>query len=107
MRKFSLYLALLCSLVLAGCDQYLARNYGGNVTLTELPANAKLVHLTWKENSIWMLYYLPDTKQCVFKESASVGVLEGVVTIPNCNPLMLGDASQLSPSAQAPISRGQ
>lgn len=107
MRKLTLALALLCSLVLAGCDRYIARKYGGNVTLTELPANAKLINLTWKDYSLWMLYYLPDTKQCVFKESASVGVFEGAVTIPNCNPLMLGDASQLSPSAQAPISRGQ
>ena len=86
MHKLQLSTLVLVAALLSGCDQMAARTFGGSVNLPLLPANARLISMTWKGSSLWVLYYLPDTRQCVFKEDAAGGVLEGVVTLNNCVP---------------------
>lgn len=86
MHKLLLSTLVLVAALLSGCDQMAARTFGGSVNLPLLPANAQLISMTWKGSSLWVLYYLPDTRQCVFKEDAAGGVLEGVVTLNNCVP---------------------
>lgn len=73
-------LVAMCS----GCEQTMARNYGGEMTM-ELEPNQKLEMVTWKNNSLWYLTRTmqsdeyPETYQ--FRESSNFGVFEGTVTI--------------------------
>jgi hypothetical protein len=62
-----------------------ARRFGGTLTV-ELPTNAQFLGATWKEDSLWVTYYEPQAKRCVFKEFSRMGLVEGDVVIPNCNP---------------------
>lgn len=65
-----------------GCDQFITRNFGGEITIN-LPKNEKLVEATWKGNNLWYLTepmdscYVPKTK--MFKENSIGGLLEGKV----------------------------
>lgn len=64
-----------------------ARRFGGTLTV-ELPANAKFLSATWKEDSLWVTYFEPQSKRCVFKEFSRMGLVEGDVVIPNCDPIL-------------------
>ena len=71
-------------LALAGCDNWLARHWGGTVDLyTE--AGLKVVNVTWKDQDIWVLTrpMRPDEKAEVvtFKEYSKTGVLSGKVVV--------------------------
>lgn len=90
-RIASLLLACAC-LALTGCEQYVARSFGGT-TKYSLPAGAQLVSMTWKDSDLWVLYYLPDTGKCVFAESSAIGMLEGSVILEKCNPVALNTGS--------------
>lgn len=89
-RLVTLLLACAC-LVFAGCEQYVARSFGGKIQY-QLPEGAQLIGMTWKDVDLWVLYYLPQKGQCVFAESAAIGVLEGSVVIDKCNPATLHTA---------------
>jgi len=53
------------------------------------------VHLaaTWKDDNLWIENYDPATNRCIFSEYSKGNVLEGTVTIKNCNPLLRSAAS--------------
>lgn len=89
MRKLTALAALLSLTALTGCDQMFARNFGGTVHVKPLPAEAQLINMTWKGDSLWVLYYLPSTKQCIFQEDSSLDTLEGKAIIDNCKPAEL------------------
>lgn len=74
------------ALALVGCDQYVTRTFGGETKL-EIPAGTQLMSITWKGSDLWYLYFDPATNRCVFRESSMVGVMEGSVVVPNCNPV--------------------
>lgn len=67
-------------------DNFLTRRWGGSM-IVKLPENAQMIGMTWKENSLWYQYYLPSTNECVFREDAPIGIVEGEVRTPNCNPV--------------------
>lgn len=74
--------ALLCAILslglLTGCDQGVARSFGGDMTL-------ELEMITWKDDSLWYLTRPmqdgeePETH--TFQQSSEFGVFEGTVTI--------------------------
>ena len=76
-------IALIIILGASGC-QSAAKNFGGDYTL-KLPANEKLVMITWKDNSLWYLTKpmaeddIAETYK--FQESAELGIMEGTVTV--------------------------
>ena len=80
--------ALLCAILLlgllTGCDQGVARSFGGDMTL-ELESGQKLEMITWKDDSLWYLTRPmqdgaePETH--IFQQSSEFGVFEGNVTI--------------------------
>lgn len=78
-------IVMLMVVGLIGCSaQERARSLGGSYTI-ELPANQKLVSITWKENDLWYLTR-PMTEEEVaetyqFKEDSTYGIMEGTVTI--------------------------
>lgn len=85
MKKLIISMMMAVMLLgLTGCDQYFARNYGGNYTL-ELPKGEKLVNVTWKDDSLWYLTepmendYEPQEYK--FQADTVFGVFEGTVTI--------------------------
>ncbi len=43
---------------------------------------------TWKDDNLWIENYDPKTNICHFREYSKGNLLQGKVTIKNCNPLM-------------------
>ena len=43
---------------------------------------------TWKDDNLWIENYDPATNRCIFTEYSKGNLLEGKVTIKNCNPLL-------------------
>lgn len=82
--KAYIVIAVVCMMVMvAGCNP-LARKFGG-IMIINLKPNEKLVTVTWKETSLWVLTRpmkpgeTPETYK--FKEDSTFGVMEGTVTI--------------------------
>ncbi len=88
MRSLVLALAASSLALLAGCEQQMARSFGGTVKV-DIPAGTQLVTVTWKGSDLWVLYFDPRTNTCTFKEDSTYGVMEGAVVIANCNPATL------------------
>ena len=42
---------------------------------------------TWKDENLWVENYDPKTNKCVFSEYSKGSLLQGRVTIKNCNPI--------------------
>jgi len=66
--------------------------------LFSLPADFRITvpegqfHLaaTWKDDNLWIENYEPATNTCHFNEYSRGNMLQGKVTIKNCNPLLPG-----------------
>ena len=43
---------------------------------------------TWKDDNLWIENYDPKTNTCHFNEYSKGNLLQGKVTIKNCNPLI-------------------
>ena len=83
MKKLIWTVLLMLSSI--GCTQQdMAKNWGGNATLT-LPAGTKLMNVTWKNTELWYLTRprLPGEKieTYTFAEQSSFGMIEGTITI--------------------------
>lgn len=70
--------------LLAGCQQGVAKSFGGSMTM-ELEPNTKLEMITWKDDSLWYLTK-PMTETDIaethtFRQSSEFGIFEGTVTI--------------------------
>lgn len=78
------YVVLLFVLLTVSCENYIARQAGGNLNLELLPGQ-KLVNVTWKEGNLWYLTrpMRPDEtpESYSFRESSMFGIMEGTVTI--------------------------
>jgi hypothetical protein len=67
-------------------QQVFVKRYGGVMTI-RVPEGQQHIAATWKEDNLWVENYDPRTNECVFSEYSKGSVLEGRVTIKNCNPL--------------------
>lgn len=84
MKKIvSIILVIVMIVALSGC-QYATKHLGGSMTVN-LEPNTKLVNVTWKEDSLWLLtkHMTEDdvAETYYFKEDSEFGVFEGTVTI--------------------------
>jgi hypothetical protein len=77
--------AALAIALFTGCTQQeRAKNYGGTA-VEVLPAQRKLINVTWKDDHLWYLTRpmvsndVAETYE--FKESSSYGLLNGTVVI--------------------------
>ena len=85
--KKKLIAILLCAIAilnLCGCQQTMARKFGGDMTV-ELEPNQKLEMITWKDDALWYLTR-PMTEDDVaethtFQADTTWGIFEGTVTI--------------------------
>ena len=68
-------------------EQVFVKRWGGVMTIT-VPDGQHHIAATWKEDHLWIENYEPETNTCYFREYSKGNLLQGKVTIKNCNPLM-------------------
>lgn len=82
-KKVLVFLTLLCTLSISGC-QAATKSFGGSMTL-KLEPGLKLEEITWKDDSLWCLTRPmregeePETH--TFQQSSEFGIFEGTVTV--------------------------
>lgn len=77
-------------------QQVFVKRFGGVMTI-RVPEGQRHIAATWKADNLWLENYDPRTNECVFYEYSKGNVLEGRVTIKNCNPLALRDVPADTP----------
>jgi hypothetical protein len=85
-------------------EQVFVKRWGGVMTIS-VPNGQYHIATTWKEDNLWVENYDPETNRCVFTEYSKGNLLEGRVTIKDCNPLMFmvgKGAPALPPPRSAP-----
>lgn len=70
-------------------EQIFVKRYGGTMTI-HLKEGLYHIGATWKDDHLWVENYDPKTKTCVFSEYSKGNLLQGKVTIKNCNPILGG-----------------
>ena len=68
-------------------QQVFVKHYGGVMTIS-VPNGQLHMGATWKEDNMWIENYDPATNSCYFTEYSKGNLLQGKVTIKNCNPMM-------------------
>lgn len=68
-------------------QQIFVKRYGGVMTI-HVPEGQRHLAATWKDDNLWIENYDPKTNTCIFSEFSKGNMLQGKVTITNCNPLM-------------------
>jgi len=67
-------------------QQIFVKRYGGVMTI-KVPEGERHLAATWKDDNLWVENYNPETNTCHFREYSRGALLQGQVTIKNCNPL--------------------
>ena len=68
-------------------EQIFVKRFGGVMSI-EVPLGQYHIGATWKDDNLWIENYDPATNTCHFNEYSRGNLLQGKVTIRNCNPLM-------------------
>jgi hypothetical protein len=68
-------------------EQHFVKHYGGVMSIS-VPEGQMHLNSTWKDENLWIENYDPKTNTCIFSEYSKGALLEGKVTIKNCNPLI-------------------
>jgi hypothetical protein len=67
-------------------QQIFVKRWGGVMSIA-VPAGQHHMGATWKDDNLWIENYDPETNVCQFSEYSKGNLLQGKVTIKNCNPL--------------------
>ncbi|MGI9341274.1 MAG: hypothetical protein ACR2QV_00385 [Gammaproteobacteria bacterium] len=78
-------------------QQVFVKRWGGVMSVS-VPDGQHHITATWKDDNLWIENYDPKTNRCIFTEYSKGNLLEGKVTIKNCNPLM-PSATSIAPGA--------
>ncbi len=68
-------------------QQVFVKRYGGVMSIT-IPEGQRHIAATWKGDNLWIENYDPATNTCHFREYSKGNLLQGKVTLKNCNPLL-------------------
>jgi hypothetical protein len=68
-------------------QQIFVKRYGGVMAIS-VPEGQLHLAATWKDDNLWIENYDPVTNTCHFTEYSRGNLLQGKVTIKNCNPLL-------------------
>jgi hypothetical protein len=68
-------------------QQVFVKRYGGVMSI-KVPKGEVHLAATWKDDNLWIENYNPETNTCHFREYSKGNLLQGEVTIKNCNPLL-------------------
>lgn len=79
-------------------QQVFVKRWGGIMTIS-VPEGQYHVATTWKEDNLWIENYDPKSNTCVFSEYSRGNLLQGRVTIKNCNPLGVPFGTDNRPSS--------
>ncbi len=67
-------------------QQVFVKHYGGVMSI-RVPEGQYHLGATWKDDNLWIENYDPKTNTCIFSEYSKGNLLQGKVTIKDCNPL--------------------
>ncbi|MDO3388260.1 hypothetical protein QWI17_20605 [Gilvimarinus sp. SDUM040013] len=82
-------------------EQVFVKRYGGVMTI-KVPEGQQHLATTWKDDNLWVENYDPETNICHFAEYSKGNVLQGRVTLKNCNPVGIhSDIKKSKPAATA------
>ena len=70
-------------------QQVFVKRYGGVMAIS-VPDGQQHITATWKDDNLWIENYDPETNTCHFNEYSKGNLLQGKVTLKNCNPLARG-----------------
>ncbi len=94
LEQWKAAIALGLTVVLVGWASYFfhfqqmfVKRWGGVMTI-EVPKGQLHLAATWKDDNLWVENYDPATDTCHFNEYSKGNLLQGKVTIKNCNPLL-------------------
>jgi hypothetical protein len=88
-------------------QQIFVKRWGGVMSIS-VPSGQYHIATTWKEDNLWVENYDPETNKCVFSEYSKGNLLQGRVTIKDCNPIMfLLGADVQRPSASGGVPETQ
>lgn len=86
-------------------EQIFVKRYGG-VMAIKVPEGQLHIAATWKDDNLWIENYDPRTNTCHFNEYSKGNLLQGKVTIKQCNPIRYAPAptpdGQPAPSTSEP-----
>ena len=68
-------------------EQIFVKRFGG-VMAVSVPEGQLHLAATWKDDNLWIENYDPKTNTCHFREYSRGNLLEGHVSIKNCNPML-------------------
>jgi len=68
-------------------QQVFVKRYGGVMTI-KVPDGELHLTATWKDDNLWIENYDPKTNTCHFREYSRGALLQGKVSIKNCNPML-------------------
>ncbi len=68
-------------------QQIFVKRYGGVMSIS-VPEGQLHLTATWKGDNLWIENYDPKTNTCHFSEYSRGNLLQGKVTINDCNPLL-------------------
>ena len=69
-------------------QQLFVKRYGGHMSIS-IPEGEMHITATWKGDNLWIENYDPKSGNCHFREYSRGNMLQGKLTIKNCNPLVL------------------
>ena len=78
-------------------QQLFVKRWGGVMSIS-VPDGQMHLAATWKDDNLWIENYDPVSNRCIFSEYSKGNVLQGKVTIKNCNPLPRGTAQPAQPA---------
>ncbi len=76
-------------------QQVFVKRYGGVMTI-KVPEGERHLAATWKDDNLWIENYDPKTNTCHFREYSRGNLLQGQVSIKNCNPLLRQSATSIA-----------
>ena len=82
-------------------QQLFVKRSGGVMTVS-VPAGEVHLAATWKDDNLWIENYNPKTNTCHFREYSRGNLLQGQVTIKNCNPVLRQGSSSISSTSVQP-----
>ena len=66
-------------------QQIFVKRWGGVMSIS-VPEGQRHISATWKDDNLWVENYDPVTNTCIFSEYSKGNLLQGKVTIKDCNP---------------------
>ena len=73
------------------------KRWGGVMTVS-VPDGHMHLGATWKDDNLWIESFDPESNECTFREYSKGNMLQGKVTIKNCNPMIPGEPVPASPA---------